>query len=146
MLRPGNTLAAVGITVPPLTLCKEIVRPGFATWHGKVSSRKHDAPSRVHTSALVWSIRFKIGHIKSGSLLDGWQQWRRNLVGNDWENHSLQTGYFHKAENEGQCEVTTRVQKGVSRGLHLPCLPPRGEVTREAHQANSAHQQLSEMN
>ena len=51
-----------------------------------------------------------------------------------------------KTENEGQCEVTTRVQKGASRGMHLTCLLPRGEVTHETHQAYSAHQQLSEAN
>ena len=39
-------------TVPPLALCKKVRRPGFATWRGKTTSRKPDAPFRVHAGAV----------------------------------------------------------------------------------------------
>ena len=73
-VEPGNAHTSAGITVPPLALCEKVRRPGFATWRGKTTSREPDATSRVHSSALVWSIEFKIGHIESGNMLDGWQQ------------------------------------------------------------------------
>ena len=65
-------------------------------------SSKAGAPSRVHSSALVWSMGFKIGHIEYGSMLDGWQQKGRNLVGSLRENHRHHTRYFHKTGKEGQ--------------------------------------------
>ena len=45
------------------------------------------------------------------------------------ENHRHQTRNFHKTRKEGQWEVTTRVQKGASRGMHLPKHTTHSQVT-----------------
>ena len=76
-VEPGNAHTLAGITVRPLALYQKVRRPNFATWHGETTFRKQvylPEYIRVHSSALVWSMEFKIGHIEYGSMLDGWQQ------------------------------------------------------------------------
>ena len=65
----------------------------------------------MHSSALVWSMGYKGGHI-AYSMLEGWQQKGRNLVDSVRENYGIKPGISTKPGKKGSGEVTTRVQKG----------------------------------
>ena len=68
-VEPKNAHTSAGITVPSMALCE-----GKKAEFCSMAANHFTKAGAAHSSALVWSIEFNIGHIEHGSMLDGWQQ------------------------------------------------------------------------